>query len=351
MNKALRGSKITGLIAVMGFTLLLATIVPAVAIDTVEVRSTVANVGINQVTWDTSSFAGFYYDINKNLGNETITFRPDPNTSTPTGATLSDQEVNGAPKGVVYETQAQLKTFKYKPWGQYYVIGFLANKYFAAYDSTVTFGVTNAGESVAFLYDRSKNRNLMTNVQLSKILIDDNTEMLINSSSPLKLAEGYELALKYVNASQALVELKKDGQLVNTNIIQPSITGATMDDKTYYYKRNIGDTSDIVTIAVHFKNSIHGPDKDSAIIDGIFQLSDTSTTIQPDQKYGKMSIRNVDATALSITMDNKDNQIVLSKNKDIPLMDKIHIKTADQDGTADRPLRYYIYSEETCECG
>ena len=349
MHKALRRSKIAGPIAVIGFALLLATAMPVAAVDTVEGRGMVTSLMLNQFTWDNTTFSGFYYDIGKNLGAESLTIRP--SLSTPTGAVLSDQPDANNNRGVVYDTHAQLRYFKYKPWGQYDVIGFLGEKYFAAYDSTVTLDVTDAGEVVAFLFDRSKNRNLMTNEQLSKILIDDNTEVLINSSSSLKLEEGYELALKYVNASQALVELNKDGQLVDTNIIQPSIPGATMDDKTYYYKRNIGDTSDIVTIAVHFKNSIHGPDKDSATIDGIFQISDTPTTIPLDQKYGKMSIRNVDATALSIVMDNKDNQIVLSKNKDIPLMGKIHIKTADQDGTDAFPLRYYIYSEETCECG
>ena len=56
-----------------------------------------------------------------------------------------------------------------------------------------------------------------------------------------------------------------------------------------------------------------------------------------------MSIRNVDATGLAINMDNKDNQVTLNKNKDIVLMQDIHIKTADQDGTADNSLRYYIY--------
>ena len=349
MHKALRGSKIAGLIAVMGFALLLATVMPVMAVDTVGSHSTVADTELNQVTWDCNNFSGFYYDINKNLGAETITFRP--TDATPTGATLSDQPDELGDRGVVYTTHAQLKIFKYKPWGQYHVIGFLANKYFAAYDNTQTADVAYAGGGMPFLYGMSKNRNLMTNEQLSEILIDDNTEMLINSSSPLKLAEGYELALKYVNSSQALVELKKDGQLVDTNIIQPSIPGATMDDKTYCYKRNIGDTSDIITIAVHFKNSIHGPDKDSAIVDGIFQISDTPVAISTDQKYGKMSIRNVDATNMVVTMDNKDNQIILTKNKDIPLMGKIHIKTADQDGTAAAPLRYYIYSEETYECG
>ena len=124
-----------------------------------------------------------------------------------------------------------------------------------------------------------------------------------------------------------------------------------MDDKTYYYKRDVGDTTNIVTIAVHFKNSIHGSNKDIATIDGIFQISDTPMAITPDQQYGKMSIRNGDATGMTITMDNKDNQIVLSKNKDILLMQNIHIKTADQDGTDSSPLRYYICLEGAIEYG
>jgi S-layer protein (TIGR01567 family) len=315
------------------------------AADDFEIRGQVTNVGVSQFTWDKSTFAGFYYDIDKNLGAEQITFSP--SNPTPTGATLSDQADVDNNRGVVYETHAQLKRFKYKPWGQYDVIGFLGDRYFTAYDPTVTEDVANANENAAFLYDTSKNRNLMTNEQISKILIDDNTEMLINSSSSLKLKEGYELVLKYVEGSQALVELKKDGQLVDTKIIQPTITGATMDDKTYYYTRSIGDTSDVVTIAVHFKNSIHGPNTDSATIDGIFQISDTPTAITSGQHYGKMSIRNVDATGMSIVMDNKDNQITLSKNKDVQLMQDIHIRTADQDGTADEPLRYYIYKNIT----
>ena len=133
---------------------------------TYELRGTVANVGNNTMTWDNSSFAGFYYDIDKNLGAEKLTFSL--SDANPTGATLTDQEVTGAPRGVVYKTVAQPKLFKFKPWGQYEVIGFLADRYFAAYDSVVTPDVTNAGESVAFLFDKSKNRNLMTNEQIQR---------------------------------------------------------------------------------------------------------------------------------------------------------------------------------------
>ena len=70
-------------------------------------------------------------------------------------------------------------------------------------------------------------------------------------------------------------------------------------------------------------------DTNIATADGVFQISDTITPLKPDQQYDKMSIRNVDATGLAINMDNKDNQVTLSKNKDIVLMQDIHIKTAN----------------------
>ena len=109
---------------------------------TYKQRGTVANVMMNQVTWDNSTFSGFYYDIDKNVGAETLTIRP--TAATPTGATLSDQPDANDIRGVVYQTKAQLKTFKFKPWGQYDVIGFLADKYFAAYDPTVTADVARS---------------------------------------------------------------------------------------------------------------------------------------------------------------------------------------------------------------
>ena len=338
------------LIAAMLVLFVLATLLPiagaAQVNDSCMIRGQVTNVGVNQFTWDNTSFAGFYYDMNKNLGAETITFRL--TLATPCGATLSDQPNADGYRGVTYETHAQLKKFKYRPWGQYDVIGFLGNIYFAAYDPAVTADVSNAGADFAYLYDASRNRNLMTNEQISRLLVDDNREIIINSTNPLKLAEGYSLAIKSVNSNETkvILELDKDGHPVDTKIIQPSIAGSKMSDQTYYYKASVGYTADIIQIAVHFKNVFHGANKDSATVNGEFQISDTPATLKSDQQYDLMSIRNVDAIGMTITMDNKDNQIILSKNKYFVLMQNIYLDTADQDGTVESPLRYCIYSVE-----
>jgi S-layer protein (TIGR01567 family) len=193
---------------------------------------------------------------------------------------------------------------------------------------------------------------MMTNEQIAKVLMDDNKEMTMTSENPLILGEGYKLSIVNVDVdgNKAYVELTKDGTVVDSKVIQPSISGATMADQTYYYKTDIGDTKEIVQVAVHFKNAFAGADTNIATVDGEFQISDTATPLKSDQQYDKMSIRNVNPTDYTITMDNKDNQVTLSKNKDVVLMQDIYIKTADQDLIDDaNPLRYFIYKAASIE--
>jgi len=190
----------------------------AVAAQEVDVRSTVHNLGEKTVTWDNSSFAGFYYDINKNIGMESITFMPTQVSKNNDSGTLSDETT---PRGIIYNTTAQSAKFKFKGWGRYDVIGFLAEKYFVAYLIDVTPDVTAAGANVAYLYDTSTNRNLMSNNQISKVLVDDNTERTITSANPLTLQEGYQLAVKSIDTkgNKVYVELTKNGEVKDDKVI------------------------------------------------------------------------------------------------------------------------------------
>jgi hypothetical protein len=115
-----------------------------------------------------------------------------------------------------------------------------------------------------------------------------------------------------------------------------------MADKTYHYKKTIGDSKDVAIIGVHFKNAFRGADQNLATIDGVFQVSDTPSDVEVDTEYDKMTIQSV--TGTSVEMDNEDNDITLSKNKDISLMPGVNFKTADAD-----ELRYYIYKEAVIE--
>lgn len=334
-------------LAVAAILALLPMIMVGMAVDSTEIRGSPADIGVPIFTWTAINFPGFYYDIDKNLGTEQLTLRP--SESDGSQAILSEWEDADGYKGAVYQTTAQQKNFKFGQWGSYLVIGFLGEPYFAGY-SDVTTSEMDSGTGTPLLYDKSANRNLMSAEQISKVLIDDNTETYITSDKPLELKEGYELAIKSVNANETrvIVDLLKDGQTVDTKIVQPGIESSTVADRTYIFKKAIGNTQNIVTIAVHFKNAFHGGnnESDSATVDGIFQISDKATPIKIDQKYGKLMIRTIDSNSYTITMDNTDYRIVLSRNEDVPLMGDIFIKTADQSNTGpENPLRYYIYEK------
>ncbi|MDD5767192.1 MAG: S-layer protein domain-containing protein [Methanothrix sp.] len=296
---------------------------------TYEIRGSISEVVDGGMTvWDPANFAGFYYDIDDNLGNEKIIM-------TIYGNALEE------PDGVVYTTSGQMKDFDFEEWGKYWTIGFLAEEYFAAY----------VEGDWAYLYDDSADPNLMAAELLSRVLIDDDEERSITSSAPLKLAEGYELMIKSVDPSgKVSLELQKDGRSVDTGMVEPSKNGATVQDKTYTYNIKMGDAEKIVTIAVHFKNVYVSGDERIATVDGVWQISDDPLDIKVDTKIDRMTIQKVDTEAKIIMMNNEDNKINLYRGTDVPLMGKISIKTADQGVlSAEEPLRFYIYREATAE--
>jgi len=320
-------------ITLTALVLLLASAMAVSAVDMVEIRGPVATVedGRNY-TWGPQEFAGFYYDIDDNLGTEKITM------------TITNGDVLDEPDGVKYETTAQKDTFDFDEWGEFWTIGFLAEEYFAAY--------VEGGKEDAYLYYDSTDRNLMVDEQLSKVLIDDDEERTFTTGTPLKLMEDYELAIQAIDldGNKVYVQLMKNGEVVDSAVVEPSKDGATIKDKTYTYKKWLGDTEKIVVIAVHFKNAFRGADTDLATVDGIWQISDTITDVEEDTEYDKMTIQTVNADTMTIMMDNEDNKITLNSNKDQLLMENIRIKTADQDViSAEEPLRFYIYEEATIE--
>jgi S-layer protein (TIGR01567 family) len=290
-----------------------------------EIRGSVATADF---TWNPRNFAGFYYDINNDLGTETLS------------TTLTDNKLSGdEPYGVKYVTTAQSKEFKFEDWGAFKVMGFLADEYFAGYVENVD----NADKNI--LFKESIDENSLSRGQLQKILIDDDTEKTVTSGTPMKLEEGYELAIKSIDidGNKVYIELTKDGSLIDSKVISPSKDGATMADKTYYYMNpQVGDQKKLITIAAHFKNAFRGADQNMATVDGLWQISGEATEVKADTQYDKMTITSVDVGAKTITMENKDNAITLSKNKDTVLMGGLKIKTADNS-----TLRYYIYKEIT----
>ncbi|MCX6673281.1 MAG: S-layer protein domain-containing protein [Methanothrix sp.] len=284
----------------------------------------------NSFIWSPQNFAGFYYDIKKDIGTETLKF-----------VLTGDNKLSGdSPDyGVTYTTTAQNKAFERALWGSYKVIGFQAEKYFAGYNE----GVDEYSGSNIF-YKESTDKNSLSSEQLEKILIDEKTKTIVKKGESIKLKEGYELLLKGVSdGGKIFLELRKDGESVDEAFAAPSRDSATEFDKTYYYRNpGVGEQRNLVTIGVHFMSTYKDEEQALALVDGLWQISAMPVDVKADTQYDKMTIRSVDANNGVITMDNKDNAITLNKKRDIVLMPGLNLRTADNE-----TLRFYIYKTET----
>jgi S-layer protein (TIGR01567 family) len=295
-----------------------------------EIRGTATDLGNNEFTWTPENFAGFYKDIDNNIGFEQLTFSLSNVNADKKSAELSDlMDANGH-RGITYIASAQKKGFQFKPWGYYYNMSFLGQSYFAGY-------LEGSGFEDGILWHKSKEPNLLANSQLSKVLVDNGEPHMVKSGTSLKLNDGFEARLLVDDScNKTLLELYENGNLTDRDYFTVP--------HTYVFIKDLGASKSVAVLALHISgvNCTRGK---TCVVDGIFQISNSSTSIDIKQHYDKMSIRNIDPSEMTIAMDNKDNPITLLKNMDMPLMNNIYIKTANQKVIdSEHPLMYYVYT-------
>ena len=163
----------------------------------------------------------------------------------------------------------QWRNFKLEEWGHFWAIESLGVVHFASYAEDSS------------LYGSSKDPDLTKRIQLYRVLIDNVEDLALVTSTPLQLEEGYKLAIQAIDldGNKVYVELLKDETVVHAAVINAGTPGAAVEDKTYTYTRHLGGGEDVSVIAVHFKSSFRGADRDVAIVDGIWQISETPKNV------------------------------------------------------------------------
>jgi S-layer protein (TIGR01567 family) len=272
---------------------------------TYELRGTVYDKSAaNPVTtWTPSNFEGFYYNIDEGIGTESLTIEE-----------LGDRDI---PSGkLVYKSEPQPVEFEHDEWGNFTVVGFMADKYFAGYGDEAVEGEV---DDVSLLSDNI----------LCKVLTDSDDKESMNSGSALVLEEGYSLNIKEVdvNGESVWVQLEKDGEVVDEGFVTSG------DD--YVYKTDLGEAEDIPLIIVHFGTVFSGTETSAVFVQGIFQLSDDYTEIINGDTFGEMEVSSVSESG--ITMKN-DDDIGLGQDETAEVMGNISFKTAD-----DSTLRFYPF--------
>ena len=261
-------------------------------------------------TWTPLIFSGFFYDLDDKVGTENLTVH-----------LTSSSSRSIAEHNLKYDTKVQLIDFKFKDWGTYQVIGFMADKYFAGY----------SGTNVV-----DKELSLINDGQLRQVLIDNDDEKTIVQGSVMPLEEGYELRIKQidVNGNKVYLALAKDGKEIDSKVVSPG----TLKSSTYQYKVTISG-EDTPIIMAHIPSVFAGSESGIVTVDGLFQVSDTYKSVEDGDKYGKMKVVGVSDTG--VTMDNTDS-VSLGRGKKVIIFGNVSFQIADAD-----VLRFAPYVEHT----
>jgi S-layer protein (TIGR01567 family) len=248
-----------------------------------------------EYTWTPNSYSGFYFDLDTGEGSETLTVT----LQSPTSRTIQAGDLE-------YSTTPINTGFEHDAWGSYQVIGFMAQRYFAGYTNNTQF--TSTGSS------------LISNGELTRVLIDEDERRSVFAGSAIILNEGYRLTIKEVdlNGDSVLVSLTKDGQVVDEAIVSGS--------NDYVYETELGSQEDVPLIAVHFSNIFRGTETNAVFVEGIFQISENYVEIETGDNFGRMEVRSFSEN--EITMDNS-NSISLSRGNTITIMGSLQFIVAD----------------------
>ncbi len=246
-------------------------------------------------TWDSTSFSGFYYNLDENLGTEELT--------------ITDIKRTIDRGDLTYTTMPIEVEFEYSRFGRYQVIGFMADKYFAGYTSS---SVISGKDRISTLGSN----------QLHKVLLDDDEKRVINEGGTMTLKEGYVLKMTEVDISagpgQVMVTLLKDGDEVDTDVV------AGNDNYIYYTK--LGGVKDIPVLAVHFDSVFRGRELNAAFVRGVFQISESFTSVKSGDRYGELEVSSVGSGG--IDMSNR-NSLSLSPGNMVDLVGNLKLVVAD----------------------
>lgn len=293
-----------------------------------ELRGPVAEV-VDGATyrWSAQDFGGFYYDLDDDVGGESLSLRI-------SGWAIDDL-------GAVYTSQAQEETIEFPLWGSRMTLGYLGDPHFVGYGR-------------GHLRDESGGEPLLRDELIGKVLIDDDEERTIQEGSPLRLEEGYRLEVVEVDSrgERVSIALLRDGVLVDSAVVEPTEPDASAAYGSYLYKRPLAG-EDFVVIAVHFKNGFSSGGDGFATVDGVWQISEETISIREGDEVGEMTVVEIDPEDVTITMANEGRKIALVRGGSRLLLGEIGIRVADQDGFNDSanltsgrtgdPLRFCIY--------
>ncbi|HII02616.1 TPA: PGF-CTERM sorting domain-containing protein, partial [Methanosarcinaceae archaeon] len=271
----------------------------------IHVIAGAASFGPGNFTWDASSFAGFFYDLDDNVETESLSV-----------SNIIDGNV--IPEGkLVYETRIEKVDYEYfnvdEGWGQYPVIGFFAQEYVPLKENSAD--------------------------KLSKLVLDSDDKYTLRTGEILELGENYSIEAKQVDVDgeKVWLEFTRDGEFVDDEII--SVTGSNTTGRTWEVELDdIEDEDDVIVLKVHVNQVFQGAVDSIAQIEGIWLIDYANAmTIESDDEFGKLDDVSIQGDTLSIS---NENTFTLSLDSEEEIAEGMFFKIGD---TPVEELRYFPF--------
>lgn len=275
------------IVAILLIALMSVSVIGAERItEEVEIRGTVVT---GNFDYDYSSFAGFWYDIDKDLTSEML-----------------NVTVSGRDATVTYQCDPKIQAHENILLGDYTIIGLFADKY-VCYDN-------NTDELVKLLIEEDGSD-------------DHNVEM----GELITLPENFAVAITQIdlNGDKAVLVLYKDGIALDTEVC------ASGD--TYIYE----DDNDVMIFSCVLDQVFRGTDTNMCTLNYMWLISDDVLEIDTNDSFGEMEVTS---TSNGITMKS-DGTIGLTQDDEVVLMGDLYFKVADS-----ATLRYYLAKTVVLEC-
>jgi len=258
--------------------------------EDVEIRGSVAT---GTFEYDYTSFAGFWYDLDKNTTSETL------NVTVAAGTRDATVTYQCDPKPQDYKNGDLV--------GTYDIIGLFANQY-VCYD-----GETDKLVKLLVKEDGADDHNVAMN------------ELVV-------MPEDFAVAVTQIDldGNKCIVVLYKDGVALDTEVCQSG--------NTYIYE----DDEDVMIFSCKVSQVFRGTDTNMVTLDYMWLISDDILEIDNNDNFGEMEVTS---TSGGITMES-DGTIELSEDSEVDLTDELYFKVADSDD-----LRYYLAKKVGLECG
>ncbi len=316
------------LVLMLSLTLTMATVASAqVKASKVEIRGdvfSIGNVGIGNVavSWDSTKFAGFWYDIDENRQTEKLEilkFKDSrsiekDNIRYITGRAAQKYKVfKEANFTVEHGLGVQNDGTLFKPssparGGYYALVGWMAEE---------------------FVGVNGKNN------KLSKLILEqDATEKrTLQIGETWELGEGYTLAAQSIDAKatprQAWLVLSKDGVKLDDKV--------TAQGEVYTYSKDLAGENDVPIFVTYVDSVFAGQTSDMVQLKYTWVISEKVTEIKTGDKNGIFEVDSEQPLTLS-----NDASLSLTRDSTISLAGNMKFKVADSDET-----RFYPFVEVT----